>query len=128
VSQETNIEAVRRGIDAFNRRDFDAALEMLRDDVTWERFLSRAESDDQVIHGKKELRAIWESQVETVDIRVEPEKLIPAGDDKVIAPTAMVGRGRESEINLSASLTWVWTFDERGLIAGRSRRQRGGRP
>lgn len=33
--RERNIEAVRRGIEAFNRRDFGGALAALRDDVTW---------------------------------------------------------------------------------------------
>ena len=33
-----NVQAVREVIDAFNRRDFDAAMAPLRDDIAWERF------------------------------------------------------------------------------------------
>jgi ketosteroid isomerase-like protein len=112
---ERNIELIRSGIDAFNRRDFDTALAALRDDVTWERFLSRAEADSPVVRGKEELRAVWESQVEAVDIRLEPEEFIAAGDDKVVVPSRMVARGSGSEIALSAPVTWVWTIDEEGL-------------
>jgi ketosteroid isomerase-like protein len=112
---QRNIELVRKGIDDFNRRDFDAALAAVSDDVTWERFLSRAEAHSPVVHGKQELRAVWESQVEAVDIRVEPEEFIAAGDDKVIVPSRMVARGTGSEIALSAAVTWVWTIDEHGL-------------
>ena len=72
-----NVDTVRNGIDAFNRRDFDAALATLREDVTWERFLSKAEADTPVVRGKAELRAVWESQVEAVDIRAEPEEFNP---------------------------------------------------
>jgi ketosteroid isomerase-like protein len=114
---ERNVELIRSGIDAFNRRDFDAAMAVLRDDLTWERFLSRAEADSPVVRGKEELRAVWESQVEAVDIRLEPEEFIAAGDDKVIVPSRMVARGSGSEIALSAPVTWVWTIDEDGLAA-----------
>jgi ketosteroid isomerase-like protein len=114
---ERNVELVRSGIDAFNRRDFDWALGALRDDVTGERFLPRAEADSPVVRGKAELQAVWESQVEAVAIRVEPEEFIAAGDDKVVVPSRMVARGSGSEIALSARVTWVWTIDEDWLAA-----------
>jgi ketosteroid isomerase-like protein len=114
---ERNLNLIRSGIDAFNRRDFDAALAALRDDVTWARFLSRAEADSPVVRGKEELRAVWESQVEAVDLRLEPEEFIAVGDDKVIVPSRMVARGSGSKIALSAPVTWVWTIDEEGLAA-----------
>jgi ketosteroid isomerase-like protein len=114
---ERNIELIRNGIDAFNRRDFDAALGALRDDVTWERFLSRAEAGSPVVRGKQELRAVWESQVEAVELRLEPEDFIAAGDDEVIVPSRVVARGSGSEIALTPPVTWVWTIDENGLAA-----------
>jgi ketosteroid isomerase-like protein len=112
---EENVDKVRKGIEAFNRRDFDAALALLSDDVTWERFLSRTESQTSVVRGKEELRAIWESQVEAVDLRAEPDEFIAVGDDKVVVPGRMLAHGSESEISLAAPMTWVWTFDENGV-------------
>lgn len=114
---QANVELIREGIGAFNRRDFDAALAVVRDDVTWERFLSRAEANTSVVTGKKELRAVWESQVEAVDIHLEPEEFIPFGGDKVIVPCLMVAHGSGSEISLSTPVTWVWTLDADGLVA-----------
>ena len=49
---DQNIELIQSGIDAFNRRDFDAALARLREDVTWEPFLSRTEADSPVVRGR----------------------------------------------------------------------------
>ena len=109
-----NVQAVREVIDAFNRRDFDAAMAPLRDDVTWERFLSRAEATSRAVRGKAELLAVWKSQVEAVDIRVEPEEFISVGN-KVIAPMRMVAHGSGSEIDLVSVVTWVSTFDDGGL-------------
>ena len=104
------MEKVRQGIDAFNRRDFDSAMALLSDDVTWERFLSRAEASTPAVRGKEELLAVWRSQVEALDIRVEPEEFIAVGD-KVIVPSQMVARGSGSEITLTTPVTWVWTID-----------------
>lgn len=117
TNPEENIALVRQGIEAFNRRDFDTALAGLREDVTWERFLSRAETDAPVVRGKEELRAVWESQVQAVDIRLEVERLSSEGRNQVVAPTRMVARGSGSEITLSAAVTWIFTFDASGLIA-----------
>jgi ketosteroid isomerase-like protein len=117
TTAEENIDLIRKGIEAFNARDFDAALAMLREDVTWERFLSRAETDSQVVSGKAELREVWESQVQAVDIRVEAEEIISAGENQVVMPARMVAQGSGSKIKLSAAVTWVWTFDASGLVA-----------
>src|SRR5215213_6375167 len=109
-----NVQAVREVIDAFNRRDFDAAMAPLRDDVTWERFLSRAEATSPAVRGKAELLAVWNSQVEAVDIRVEPEEFISVGN-KMVTPMRMVAHGSGSEIDLVSVVTWVSTFDDGGL-------------
>src|SRR5215204_5428805 len=109
-----NVQAVREVIDGFNRRDLDAAMAPLRDDVTWGRFLSRAEATSPAVQGKAELLGVWKSQVEAVDIRVEPEEFIPVGN-KVIAPMRMCARGSGSAIELVSVVTWVSTFDDGGL-------------
>jgi ketosteroid isomerase-like protein len=106
---QDRVEAIRGGIEAFNRRDFDAALAPLRDDVTWERFLSRAETGDPVVRGKDDLLAVWRSQVEAIDIRFEPREFIEASDS-VIVVGGMVAHGSGSDIDLSTEVTWMWTF------------------
>ena len=111
---EANVEKLRAGIEAFNRRDFDAALALMTDDVEWDRFLSRMESQTPVVRGKEELRAVWESQVEAVDLQAEPEEFI-AVESKVVVPVRMVGHGSSSDIPLSTPITWVWTFNDDGL-------------
>ena len=86
----------------------------LGDDIAWERFLSRAEATSPAVRGKAELLAVWRSQVEAVDIRVEPEELIPVGNN-VISPVRMCARGSGSAIELVSVVTWVSTFADGGL-------------
>lgn len=109
----TNVDRVRELIEAFNRRDFEAALSTLADDITWETFLSRTETE--VLRGKEELRVAWESQVEAVDLRAEVEEIVAVGDDKVVTQTRMRMRGRGSEIDLVESVTWLAAMSE-GLV------------
>jgi ketosteroid isomerase-like protein len=115
MSQEI-VAKVRKGIDDFNRRNFDRALAAMREDVTWEPFLSRAETS-LPLRGKEQIRAAWESQAEAVDLRVEPEEFIAFGDEKVVVPMRVVTRGRRSEMSLAARITLVWTFDGNGMGA-----------
>ena len=117
TTSEENIEIVRKGVEAFNAREFHTALAGVREDVTWERFLSRAETDTPVVRGRDELRAVWESQVQAVDIRLKVEEFIAEGENRVVARTRMVARGSGSKIMLSEEVTWIFTLDTNGLIA-----------
>ena len=111
-----NVENLRKAIDDFNRRDFDDALDLMREDATWEPFLSRAETS--LLRGREQIRTAWESQVAAVDLRAEPEEFIPVGPDKVVVPMRLVAHGSRSEMSLTASVVWVWTFDDDGLSTG----------
>ena len=51
---EGNVERVRAGYEAFNRRDFDAALALGHDSIAW-RPLFSLEAD--VLRGRQEVRA-----------------------------------------------------------------------
>jgi RimJ/RimL family protein N-acetyltransferase/ketosteroid isomerase-like protein len=115
LARPASVDTVRDGIAAFNRRDFDAALGPARDDVTWEPFLSRL--DTPLLLGKDEIRTAWESQVQALDLRVEPDALIPVGDRTVVVPARSLGRGSGSDVPVSASVVFVWEADDDGRFA-----------
>jgi len=104
-------QMVREAIDAFNRRDFDAAIAGMTDDITWDPFLSRTETEAP-LQGKEQILAAWKSQTETVGLRVEPQEVICLGADKVLADAQMVMRGRSSEVDLVASVIWLFTMPD----------------
>jgi ketosteroid isomerase-like protein len=88
-----NLELIRRAFEAFNRRDFDAALDLLDDSVTWK---AAFPAGTAVVEGKAEIRAQWTSRVEALDLRVEPEELTPIDDYGVVAVATWRGRGQIS--------------------------------
>jgi hypothetical protein len=55
------------------------------------------------IRGREKIPAGWESQVDTLDLRVEPVALIPVGDDKVVVQARVVAHGRSSDMSLTDS-------------------------
>jgi ketosteroid isomerase-like protein len=78
-----NVEVVRRAYEAWNRRDFDEATELLAPDIEWQMppnlpDVETWRSSDEVTRG---LEAFLESWTE---LRVEVHELIDAGD-RVVA-------------------------------------------
>jgi ketosteroid isomerase-like protein len=68
MSQE-NVNTVCRLFDAVNRRDFDAASELLHEEVTWQPLIS-VENDVHI--GKEAVREAWERNVEAMGVRPNP--------------------------------------------------------
>ena len=66
--------------------------------------------------GRRNCEPSWESQVDAVDIRMEPDEFISVGNNKVVVPSRMVAHGRSSEISLTATVVWVFTIDSDGLV------------
>jgi ketosteroid isomerase-like protein len=61
MSQE-NVELVHRALDAFNRRDLDAALELMHSDVE---FGSRLAAMEGGYHGHEGIRRWWQTILDT---------------------------------------------------------------
>lgn len=93
MSREANVDLVRAGYDAFNRRDFDAALELGHESITWRPFFS-VETEELV--GKEEILAAWKRQTEAMDIRIELHEIRAIDDTRVLAEGKWTGRGAGS--------------------------------
>jgi ketosteroid isomerase-like protein len=106
MSQE-NVEIVRAAIEAFNRKDLDAALRSAAPGLEYD--LSRATGPfrgvytlDQVRGVLGELDGVWESS------RIEPHEFIEAGE-QVVVPWTYFATGRDG-IEVQARTTWTFTI------------------
>jgi ketosteroid isomerase-like protein len=106
MSWEENVELVRAGYEAFNRRDFDAALENAHESVTWRPFFS-VETD--LLAGTEAIRAAWENQTEILDLRIEVDELIALDDTRVLAVATWIGRGSGSGARVERTNAQVFT-------------------
>jgi ketosteroid isomerase-like protein len=106
MSQE-NVEIVTRCCEAFDRGDYEAALDALSPDVEYD--LSHF-PDGRVYRGHEGVREafrIWMGTWE--DYRQERRGLIDAGEE-VVVPTLEHGRGKGSGVELDRQTVGVWTM------------------
>ena len=109
LTEEQMIERVRFAYDAFNRGDFDTAIQIAHPDIV---FL-RAEGQGE-IRGAEGMRAwmepdAFESQV------IEPLEFRVSGK-KVLVRQQNTARGAGSGIEMEIVTLNVWTFDDEGRV------------
>jgi ketosteroid isomerase-like protein len=112
MSQE-NVEIVRRGIEAFNRRDLKTWLATFRSDaeIDWSRARGPLKG---VYRGHGELEVFWDEWLTFDWVEVEPHDLTEAGSE-VVVPNTTTFRGRQG-IEVVARIAFVFTV-ENGQIA-----------
>jgi ketosteroid isomerase-like protein len=100
MSQE-NVDKTEGFIAAYNRRDFDAAVEFFDPDVEW--VLPAHQSFDSC-RGPDEIRRFWEGLDETFEeLRLDPQESVDAGD-RVAVRLRYYGRGRESGAEIETEM------------------------
>jgi ketosteroid isomerase-like protein len=113
MSQE-NVEIVRQVVDAWNRRDYPAALERISPDIQVESALG-AEFDatlEGIASVQKWLAGFWGA---FVDFHSEIEECVPAGDDVVIS-IQHYGRGKTSGAEVEMRNWQVFTILEGKVV------------
>ena len=107
MSQE-NVEVLRKGYLALNSGDIEAFIALLDPDVELDG--SRRTFDAAVYRGHEGFRKIVSLMAEQwATMRVEPQDFIVA-EDVVVAPVRLVGVGRQSGAETTASAAHVWRF------------------
>ena len=109
MSDEKMIAALRRFLDAFNRRDFEAVVQLVRPDIEFVRTGGMSS-----VKGVAALRewlepdAIEEQRFEPLDFRVN--------GDKVLVRAHATGRGAGSGIEIDLVTFGVCTLNDHGLV------------
>jgi uncharacterized protein len=113
LSQE-NVDRTRDFVEAYNRRDFDAAVRFFDHDIEWVLpALQRADS----CRGPDEVRRFWEGLDETFDeLRLDPQEFVDAGD-RVAVRLRFYGRGKGSGAELDTEMYHqVTTFRDGTMV------------
>ena len=110
-----NVDFVRRGLETFNRGDWDEVFERWFDpEIEWSDppgFPGAA-----VHHGREAVEARFRELEEMLEgFSVQLEELFDAGDD-VVAFVRTGGRGRSSGIDVSRPVAWVLTVREGWIV------------
>jgi ketosteroid isomerase-like protein len=100
---------------AFNRRDTDAALALMTEDVTW----PKASEGGRVV-GKEEIRAYWNRQWADFDPHVEPlaitEESANSNQDKFRVRVHQLVKSLHGDVLSDSEVVHIFTLRD-GLIA-----------
>jgi ketosteroid isomerase-like protein len=100
MSQE-NVNKARGFIAAYNRRDFDAAVEFFDPEIEW--VLPPLQKSDSC-RGPDEVKRFWRGLDETFEeLRLDPQESVDAGD-RVAIRLRYYGRGKGSGAEIEGEL------------------------
>src|SRR3954471_18417749 len=113
MSQE-NVDKARDFIAAYNRRDFDAAVESFDPEIEW--VLPERQSSDSC-RGPDEIKRFWEGLDETFEeLRLEPQEYVDAGD-RVATRLRYYAHGKGSGVVIEGDLYHqVTTFRDGTMV------------
>ena len=115
---EQHIELVRKGIEAFNRGDWDATLALCAEDIVWIPLIQAVDGQRALI-GREDVRAAWVAQRETLGgeaFGVEPKEIRDLGAGSVLAHMRVTGQGTTSGVPIDLDYVQLWTI-RNGLVA-----------
>ena len=107
---------MRRSYAAFNAGDIEGSLLLIHPDVEWHTYIVPGPGGG-TYNGHEGVRQLW-SDARNIfgDFRNEPERIIDAPPDRVVAFVRVCGTGKESGIPVEARIAHVFTFKD-GLAA-----------
>ncbi|HEX6504577.1 MAG TPA: nuclear transport factor 2 family protein [Terriglobales bacterium] len=102
---------IEQAYSAFNKRDIDAALALMRQDVSWPKA-----SEGGKIVGKEEIRAYWTRQWGEFDPHVEPLAITEENGGRTRVRVRQLVRSLNGDVLSDSEVLHVFTL-ESGLIA-----------
>jgi ketosteroid isomerase-like protein len=115
---ESNVEALRKGYDSFNRGDIAAVLELLDENVDWSEPDWVIAPAGGVKHGREQVaREVFQATAENWDgFLVEPRETYAEGDT-VIAEGAFKAQPKGGGTWITVPFAHVWRF-RNGKVIG----------
>ena len=102
---------IEQAYSAFNKRDIDAALALMTEDVTW----PKASEGGKVV-GKEEIRAYWTRQWGEFDPHVEPLAMTQEDGGKTRVRVHQLVKSLQGDVLSDSEVLHVFTVNG-GLIA-----------
>jgi uncharacterized protein len=118
------VDMVRRGYEAFNCGDIDAALEFLHPDVEWHTYIVPGPGGG-IYRGHDGARELWDEARRIFgDFRNVPEEVFEVGEH-VVAYVSVEGVGARSGAAVQARIAHLYTFRDGRIVSIRSFSDRG---
>jgi ketosteroid isomerase-like protein len=112
-----NVEAFKRGADAYNRRDVEALLEELHPRIEWRPLLPVLLGGEAAVYrGHEGVRhGIRELEEAFTELRAEPVEFRDLAG-RVVAIGNLHGRGKESGVVTESPIVWLVDFEDGKVV------------
>jgi ketosteroid isomerase-like protein len=115
---EENVEIVRRAYDAFNRGDWDGALELADPAIEWWLHGELALDVRQPVRGRDAVRELWASFFDAwEDYTMEPLDLVEAPDGRLLVTVHFTALGRGSTVPIELTYFWFYVVRDGAIAA-----------
>ena len=120
---EANVETLRRGYRALNRRDLTGVMDLIDENLVWD--AGDLSPDGQSpTPGRESFAVFVRSWIDAFeDFRIEPREVIELGPF-LLAVVRQSGRGRASGAPIDIEIVHLWTIDDGRAIRLQSHRTR----
>jgi len=111
MSQD-HIDVIKRGLEAFNRGDWDSAVEHLAEDAVWSGYLASVDGSKSLF-GREAIKKAWSDQSEALgreEFRAEAQEFRDLGAGTVLVSIRLLGRGTESGLPIEINYVQLWTL------------------
>jgi hypothetical protein len=103
-------QTLRSLYQAFNKRDIDAVLAAMSEDVDWPNAWEGGR-----VHGKQAVRAYWTRQWQEIDPNVEPVSIVARPDGRVVVDVHQVVRALDGNVVADGRVLHVYRIVD-GLV------------
>jgi ketosteroid isomerase-like protein len=104
-----NVETIRGHYAAYNRRDLQATLAPLHQDIEID--LSATVMPETVLQGHEQVGAVFKDQWATSGaVEQRPQEFIELDDGRLLVPLQCWGKGQGAELEMRMELADVWTM------------------
>jgi ketosteroid isomerase-like protein len=116
-----NVELMRRGLDAYNRRDVEAMLELVDPDVEWYAALDVLLGGDETVYrGHEGIRTLFATIDETFSELEAEATGFRDLDDRLVAIGRLRTRGRRSGAETRSDVGWLIEFGDQKIVRVRT--------
>jgi len=96
--------------DAFNKREIETLLSMMKDNVKWANGM-----EGGFVYGRDNVREYWQKQFETINPQLEPLKFKTDGKGRNVVTVHQIVRDLDGNILLDKTVEQIFTI-KNGLI------------
>ena len=108
---EKNIDLIKRGMALFNRKDWDAAIQLIAEDAVWRTFFGSV-AGQKSRYGHADIRQSWEDAAAVLGgdtYQAEPREIRDLGGGTILVRAVLSGRGTASGVDVQAEYVQLWT-------------------